>query len=293
MSPSPPLRYAVVTPARNERDNIERLAAALAAQDHAPTWWVIADDGSTDGTRELGLELAASDPRIRVETRTAATGGLSDGRRQARDLLAFQHGIRRLPEPVDVVVKVDADVSVEADFFARLLDWFAREPGLAIAGGACTEWQDGAWVRRKIVPSAVWGATRAYRAEVLDVALALAPNVGWDGIDEIQVQLRGWKTGTDITLPFRHHRPEGLREGKLVRAHILSGEAAWYMGYRPSYLVLRSLYRARADRAALGLMWGYGAGALRRAPRCPDADVIRVLRRRQRLSVAFRGGTPE
>jgi glycosyltransferase involved in cell wall biosynthesis len=293
MSPSAPLRYAIVTPARDERENIARLAAAIAAQERGPAFWVIADDASTDGTRELGLELGAADPRIRVETRTAPSAGLADGRRQARDLLAFQHGIRRLPEPVDVVVKVDADVSFEPDFFARLLAWFEREPGLAIAGGSCTEQQDGAWVRRKVVPTAVWGATRAYRADVLDVALALEPNVGWDGIDEIQVQLRGWQTGTDVDLPFRHHRPEGVREAKLIRAHKLSGEAAWYMGYRPSYLVLRSLYRARGDRAALGLIWGYASGAVRRAPRCSDRDVIAALRRRQRLSVALRGGAPQ
>ena len=293
MSTSDPLRYAIVTPARDERENIARLAAAIAAQERGPAWWIIADDASTDGTRELGLELGASDPRIRVETRTATSGGLADGRRQARDLLAFQHGIRQLPDAVDVVVKVDADVSFEPDFFARLMAWFERDPGLAIAGGSCTELQDGAWVRRKVVPTAVWGATRAYRSDVLDVALALEPNVGWDGIDEIQVQLRGHKTGTDTTLPFRHHRPEGVREAKLVHAHKLSGEAAWYMGYRPSYLVLRSLYRARGDRAALGLIWGYAASAVRRAPRCPDRAVIDVLRGRQRLSVALRGGAPE
>jgi biofilm PGA synthesis N-glycosyltransferase PgaC len=223
----------------------------------------------------------------------SAEGALRDGRRQGRDLLAFQHGIRSLPEPVDVVVKVDADVDFAPDFFARLLAAFADDPRLAMAGGACHELQDGQWVRRKVVPTAVWGATRAYRADVLDIALALEPSVGWDGIDEIQAQLAGYRTGTLIDLPFRHHRPEGERETSRMRAHALSGRAAWYMGYRPSYLFMRSLYRAGADRAALGLIWGYASSAVARAPRCGDARVIAALRSRQRLSVTLRGGIPE
>ena len=119
-------------------------------------------------------------------------------------------------------------------------------------------------------------------------------NVGWDGIDEIKAQLRGYRTGTDVDLPFRHHRPEGQREAARVHAHALSGRAAWYMGYRPSYLVLRSLYRVAprpgGARADLGLRV---RGALARAPRCPEPGVIAALRARQRLSVALRGGAPE
>ena len=288
------MRYAIITPARDERENLGRLAGAIAAQQHRPAYWVVADDGSTDGTRELAEALARDDATVIVAPRPAATTGrLSDGRREARDLLAFRHGVRSLPEPVDVVVKVDADVSFEPDFFARLLARFDADPLLAIAGGACHELQDGEWQRRRVIPTAVWGATRAYRWERLDTVMELEPFVGWDGIDEIKAHLAGYRTGTDVDLPFRHHRPEGDREAARVHAHVLSGRAAWYMGYRPSYLVLRSVYRSRSDRAALGLIWGYAKGALARAPRCPEPAVRDALRARQRLRVALRSGAPE
>jgi hypothetical protein len=55
---------------------------------------------------------------------------------------------------------------------------------------------------------------------------------------------------------------------------------------------MRALYRARREPAALAMVWGYAAAALRRAPRCPDAQVVRVLRERQRLGVALRRGAP-
>jgi glycosyltransferase involved in cell wall biosynthesis len=286
-------RYALITPARNERQNLERLAAAIQAQTHRPACWLIIDDGSTDGTREYAAELRSADPTILALDSPRAGGELSDGRRLGRDLLAFQYGIRSLPHPVDVVIKLDADLSFEPDYFDRLIGAFEQDASLGMASGACHELQAGEWVRRKVVPTAVWGASRAYRWECLDSVIELAPRVGWDGIDEIKTQLAGYSTRTLLDLPFLHHRPEGTRESARVQAHILSGTAAWYMGYRPSYLVLRSLYRARRDRAALGLIWGYVRSAASREPRCPEPGVIGVLRARQRLTVALRGGAPE
>ena len=51
------LTYAIVTPARNEARNLPRLAACLVEQTVQPSAWVIVDNGSTDGTSELGQRL--------------------------------------------------------------------------------------------------------------------------------------------------------------------------------------------------------------------------------------------
>jgi biofilm PGA synthesis N-glycosyltransferase PgaC len=288
------MRYAVATPARNEEDNLRRLGAALAAQTHAPVAWVVVDDGSTDATAAVVAELAAAHPWVRTLTRDSADPDepLADGRRRARDLDGFLRGARAITEPVDVIVKVDADVSFEPDYFERLIAHFEEDPALAIASGTCYEQEDGAWVRRTKAESTVWGATRAYRYENLADVEALEPCMGWDGLDEIRVQLRGLRTQAFVDLPFRHHRPEGGRELTSLHQGEALGRASWYMGYRPSYLALRALYRARREPAALAMLWGYAAAAARRAPRCPDPDVVRVLRDRQRLRATLLRGAP-
>lgn len=287
------LRYAVVTPARDEQDNLPRLAAALAAQQLPPSAWIVVDDGSTDETPALIEAFAADHPWARLLPRgPESEGAVSQGRREGRDLEAFRHGVAALDVPYDVVVKVDADIDFEPDYFARLVGHFEADAHLGIASGTCYELEDGAWVRRTKADTTVWGASRAYRVDCVPDLMWLAPRMGWDGLDEVKVQLRGFRTETFVDLPFRHNRPEGGREISTLHQGEALGRASWYMGYRPSYLALRALYRARRQPTALAMLWGYLAAAVRREPRCPDRDVISVLRDRQRLRVTLRRGAP-
>ena len=288
------LRYAVATPARNEEGNLPRLGGLARRAD--------ASAHGVDRRRRRLDRRDARDPR-RADRRASLDSGGSParrrtarrstpGRRQARDLDGFRRGVNALTEPVDVVIKIDADVSVEPDFGERLMANFEADSTLALASGTCYEQEAGEWVRRTKADMTVWGATRAYRSDVVDILMGLEPFMGWDGLDEIQVQLRGLTTKTFVDLPFRHHRPEGGRELTSLHQGEALGRASYYMGYRPSYLAMRALYRARREPAALAMLWGYAAAAARRDRRCPDAAVVRTLRERQRLGVALRRGAP-
>lgn len=282
------LSYAVVTPARNERTNLLRLAGAMRAQALRPDTWMIVDDGSTDGTLELARVLERAEDFIRLaEHCDERAGELARGRQEGRDLLAFRQGIRLLPRPVDVIVKVDADLSFEADYFRRLIERFAIDPKLGIASGSCLELNNGSWTRRIISRTSVWGASRAYRRDCLPVLMAQEARMGWDGLDEIGAQLRGYRTRTFVDITFRHHRAEGGRERGRLRAHTLLGRTSWHMGYRPSYLAARALYRSVGDPRSLAMLWGYLAAAAARRPRCEDRAVVAALRERQRARCLF------
>ncbi len=287
----PSLRYALVTPARNELANLPRLAESILAQQLTPERWVIVDDHSDDGSLEWAREFAAGNPGVDVAAWDGPGGGeLAAGRREGRDLHAFRFGIGRLAEPVDVVVKVDADTSFDPEYFARLIAHFEADPRLGIAGGACLEWENGAWVVRRTDETHPRGASRAYRWECIPDLMALEPRMGWDGLDEVKVGLRGYRTRQFRDVEFRHHRAEGGRERGRLHARSVSGRASWYMGYRPSYLLLRALYQARRDPAALAMLWGYAAEGASGASRCPDGELIAALRERQRLGVVVRRG---
>ena len=94
--------------------------------------------------------------------------------------------------------------------------------------------------------------------------------MGWDGLDEISVQLRGMRTTTFVDLPFRHHRPEGGRELSSLHQGDALGRAAWYMGYRPELSDTASALPrpsgARRDRDAMGVLRRRAAGVHRAVP---------------------------
>ena len=279
------MNYAVVTPARDEVANLSRLADSLAGQRVLPERWVIVDNGSVDSTPELAASLAEQHPWIVL----LDIGGAAKARRGAPHARAFEAGARSLDPMPSLIVKVDADISLEPDYFERLLARFADEPRLGIASGTCHEQTPaGVWQERHVTGDHVWGAARAYRRECLNDVLPLERHLGWDGIDLLRADLAGWRTTTFRDLPFRHHRPEGERDGSARHARAHQGRGAWFMGYRPSYLAARSLYAAVREPAALAMLWGYAGAAVRREPRCSDAKVRAHLREQQRLSLLTR-----
>jgi hypothetical protein len=197
---------------------------------------------------------------------------------------ALHAGVAALRETPEVLVSVDADVSFAADYFERLLAEFARDPRLGIASGAAWELEGDEWRPRHQTGTTVWGACRAYRWECLQAVLPLEERLGWDGIDEFKANVAGWTTRTIAEIPFRHHRPMGARDGAARRAFAAQGAAAHYVGYRFSYLALRSLFRSVREPAALAMLGGYVRAVLRREPRHADPAVLAYVRDGQRVT---------
>lgn len=275
------LTYAVVTPAYNEAGHLRQLTSSMLAQTVPPLEWRIVDNGSTDDTAELLVET------------TAQTGWITslylpkddEAPRGAPVVRAFHAGLEALGTDADVIVKLDADVTFEERFFERILEEFAADPRLGITGGKCLERDDaGNWKATHVTRGHVRGATRAYRAACLKAILPLDERMGWDGLDELRARVLGWDTRSIDSLPFWHHRTLGAREG---RWSMWSGQGrmARYMGYRPSYLAARSLFRSLDEPRAIAMIWGFAAAMVEREPVYPDREVRAYLRTQQRLRV--------
>lgn len=272
------MRYAVITPARDEAENLPRLAACLASQTTGPRTWIIVDNGSTDATLELAQDMTERHDWVDV----LSIPGAASADRGAPVVRALQAGVAALAaDPPDIIVNVDADISFESDYFEQLLARFGSDPKLGIASGSGYEFDQGRWRQRHVTGSTVWGASRAYRWACLQEILPLEERVGWDGVDEFKANARGWRTVAFEELPFHHHRPEGHRDGPTWRARWNQGHAAWYVGYRPWYLIARALWHMRRDPAALGMVFGYAVAGLTREPQNPDKTALAYLRQQQ------------
>jgi biofilm PGA synthesis N-glycosyltransferase PgaC len=274
------LRYAAVTPARDEAGNLRRIAAAMQAQSVLPAAWILVDNGSTDETPAIAAELAA-----RLEWVHVVDLPNAETRPGAPVVRAFNAGLATLAEPVDVIVKLDADVSFDERYFEGMLDAFRDDPRLGIASGVCWELdvESGEWEPIHVTGDHVRGATRAYRADCLEQVGPLPEEMGWDGVDELKATVLGWRTASLGNLRFDHHRKLGARDGGRTARWLAEGKCAHYMGYRVPYLLARTVGRAIRDRdpGAFAMPYAFVRCALRREAKYPDESVREYLRSQQ------------
>jgi glycosyltransferase involved in cell wall biosynthesis len=274
-----PDSYAVITPVRNEVENLDRVAETLGEQNARPTTWVIVDTGSDDGTTERGAELARTQEEVRLVSLPVTPGP----ERAPAIVDGFEAAIRSFDEPPPVIAKLDADVTLPREYFERLLDEMQRDERLGLVGGSCHEWSDGTWRQRFGTGASVWGAARAYRWACLEQLRPLERRTGWDFIDVAEADILGWRTGTLLDLPFYHHREEGARERSRRHAWAAEGRASHYLHYRPSYLAARAVFHALRDPAALAMLPAFVGASVRREEQCQRTELVTRLRERQRL----------
>lgn len=272
--------YVIITPVRDEVENLRRLAESVLRQSHPPDEWVIVDNGSKDGTAAFVEALSDSHSFIRG-TASEATAVAEPG---APIVRAFEAGLEAVRQRTDLVVKVDADVSFAPDHFERLSAAFDADKNLGIAGSVCLEKRGDVWSEVTAAAGHVRGAVRAYRRCCLEELLPLERGLGWDTVDEQRAAMAGWRTGVVGGAEFFHHRAVGARDGKPWARARRQGSASHYLGYRLWYIVLRAVRRSLDDLAALAMIVGYAEAAVRRRPRHPDRALRKRIRRQQSLT---------
>ncbi|MDF1562228.1 MAG: glycosyltransferase family A protein [Deltaproteobacteria bacterium] len=273
------IQHVVVTPVHNEQDHLPALLRSMAAQTLPPTEWILVDDHSTDGTRELIEAFCLEHPWARrIEGDVTVDREL--GGKVAR---LFLQGLSRARTDWEFLSKIDADLTLPDDYFERVFQLFADRERLGIAGGGCYEYRNGKKWYEAVPPDHTRGALKTYRRACWDEWGGVRPVNGWDGIDGFLAQMNGWQTRSFPEIEVIHHRPSGSARG-VIRGRFRAGEFAHFMGYHPLFLAARCLRRA-ADRPAVLGSLALGAGFvwshLRDRPVFEEREVVEYLRERQ------------
>jgi glycosyltransferase involved in cell wall biosynthesis len=272
-------KYVIVTSVRDEESFVQHTLDSVINQTVRPAEWAIVNDGSTDRTGIIVDHYAAHYPWIRALHRSnrgfRSTGGGIEG---------FLYGYESLEcEDWEFLVNLDGDLTFAHDYFEKCFAYFRENPRLGIGGGTIYN-KIGDQLQVERCPDFhVRGATKIYRRQCWESLGGMLRGLGWDTVDEIKANMRGWSTRSFPDLQLVHHRVTGTAEGRW-RGLVKNGQADYIVGYHPLFFVAKCVRRAFMSPyliGAVGLGYGFLRGYLEHAPRVEDREFIRYLRRQQ------------
>lgn len=274
-------KYVVITPVRNEEATLKFTIESMIQQSIRPIEWMIVNDGSTDNTGIIIEGYARRHEWIRAYHRAdrgfrQSGGGVVE---------AFNDGYGALHcSDWDFVVKLDGDLSFGADYFERCFERFDRNPHLGIGGGSIYHIIGRKQYLEPVPRFHVRGATKIYRKACWKAIGGLWIAPGWDTFDEVKANRLGWTTESFVDLRLIHHRLTGSADGLLWGGLVKNGRANYICGYHPLFM-LGKCGRRIATRpyiiGAVGLLYGYVSGYLKRIPQVDDPETIAYLRSQQ------------
>lgn len=263
---SAPRTYALVTAAYNEEKCIAKVIQSIATQTLPPRKWIIVSDGSTDRTDDIVQSYAANYPYIKLVRISE-----DHPRNFNAQVKAINLGLSLLSDSdCEFVANLDADITLDPDYFERLLDAFARDPELGLSGGYIFEEQNGAFrCRPGNNISSVAHGVHCFRRECLALIGGYAP-FSWGGTDThagVRLRMLGWKVESIPDIPAYHHRPTGGGFGAM-RYRFRGGLMDHYFGTHPLFEVFRVIRRMGSKPYVIGglvrmagFLWGYCKGA--------------------------------
>jgi biofilm PGA synthesis N-glycosyltransferase PgaC len=278
-------RVLLITPARDEAAHLEGTIRAVAAQSRRPDHWVIVDDGSSDATPGILERAAAELPFLEIMRAPARDGNSADGLAVAAEARAFNTALATVDTTEFTHIgKLDADIELPSDYLEGLLERFASEPRLGVAGGTLLEQTSGEWEPTRIPAYHVRGALKLYSRECFEAIGGIEERLGWDTIDETYARMHGYVTRSFPELAARHHRPVGTRGGAL-RGRARHGQCAYILRYGLPWVFARS-FKVAVQKpyvlSGIAFLYGYMKALLKAEPKVEDSRFKLFVRRELR-----------
>lgn len=273
------VRYAIIMPVRNEECFIGDTVESILAQAILPKKWIIVDDGSTDGTARIVDEYARRCDFINVvhlPARAIRKAGGEDAVAHALSHVDLSH--------YEFLARFDADITLQSDYIGKILEEFARDPRLGIAGGGLYVQNDGGLELERVPEYHVRGALKMYRRECFEQIGGLCAGIGWDTIDEVNAWIKGWKTKSFFQYKVIHCRPTGTGIGA-SRLQWERGRAEYFTWSWPPFVAGKAVKIGLVNLSVvqpLCYMAGFMSCYLRSLGRIPDTEFVRARRSQQR-----------
>lgn len=254
------MKYTIIITAKNEEQNITDTLNSVVNQTLKPTYCLVVDDGSDDQTAEIIKEFSKSYPFVHYlyndgEKKYVLGGNVIRVFNVGKDYIDSQN------VDYDYVVKMDADIEFESDFFETINNKI-KDGKWGIVSGT-PYYMEG---DRKIHEfSPLWhshGQFKIYHKKCLEEIGGIDRNLGWDCADNVKAIYFGWKTAAFRDIHYLMFRKVGGKSN-LKKGRINHGLGAYQLGYSFAYLLIRAMHDAFKKPYIIGsyfLVFGYFKG---------------------------------
>lgn len=250
-------KYAVISPVKNEAQFLPQTIASMVSQKAKPLVWILVDDASTDSTAEIIKACESQYPWVRYLLHP----GEAVRKTGSAEIHAFDFGLKALAGlDFDFIVKLDGDLRFDENYFEKLLSKFSAQKKLGIASGIYLEAIGAFWKPVQMPGYHAAGASKVIRSECFKQIGGFIAQRGWDTIDEIRAQAKGWDTAHFPDIQFFHLRKEGTGMGQL-HTSIMHGEIFYRTGGGILFFVFKALNRIFRGKPAVlsgsAMIYGY------------------------------------
>lgn len=258
------MKVCVIIPVFNEQDFIKKSVESLIDQTIKPAEVIYVNDNSTDNSKNIIKNLIGKYEWIRVIDHKSFQEHVPG----SKVIEAFNFGLKNLETQFDIICKFDGDIILPKNYIEKIIEIFNEKEKVGIAGGNLYVQKNGKWIYENIAAKThVRGPIKAYRAECFNDINALKSSIGWDTVDVLLAQKKGWLIYTDKNLIVKHLKPTGQKYS--LHSKILQGESLYKMrfGFILSILSLlkSSLNNYSLSRLFFGLI-GYCVSFLKQKP---------------------------
>ncbi|MGA0011762.1 MAG: glycosyltransferase [Flavobacteriaceae bacterium] len=271
------MQVSIIIPFHNEATHIERTLNSFVAQHRRPDVLLLVDDSSTDESPKIAAEFAQAYPFIELIHRSG-DHSKSPG---AKVIQAFNFGLSTLKE-YDLIGKFDADILLPPNYFETCIRAFEQQPDLGMYSGLLYVKRNDQLQYEAIANTDhVRGPLKLYSKSCFQAIGGLISCLGWDSIDTLLAEARGFSVVTNPGLIVEHMRPTS-DEYATKDYYLKRGESYYQIGYDLFISLMSALkmaWRKRSLSLFILLLRGYSRASqkgLRRVDAQAQRDLLRV-----------------
>lgn len=231
--------FVLVTPAKDEEENLPTVIQSVINQQRIPDLWVIVDDGSSDSTADIANEFSTEYEWIQTVEINRNKNEYNSELGYAKVVsngIQYIYDIVEIPNEIELIGLLDADIILEGNYFSNLIKICEEDSDIGIISGLLHTDKS-----RDTPDGMPRGAGRIYRKEALGEIGGYPITPAPDTVTNVKIKLNDWKLVKTQEAEGHQIRPPRSAISKW-KGHFDKGQSMYYLNYHPVCALLTGIY---------------------------------------------------